>query len=322
MRTLTVGKLRGLQRCTSGRQPVVAVLALDHRNNLRKVLRPGKPDSVTHLEMSEFKRDLVSHLAPAASAVLLDPEVGMAQCVSTASLPGVTGLVVAVEATGYTGDPNARQSRILEGWSIEKARRSGADAVKLLIYYHPDSSTAGLIEELVAQVAGECRRQDVLLMLEPLSYPLSPGARKVVGKERRRVVIETARRLTIEGVDLLKAEFPADITEFTTESYWAEACLELSETCPVPWVLLSAGVSYETYLRQVVVACQSGCSGVAAGRAVWAEAAELEADARRRFLDSVAGERMQRLTSACEALGKPVNRFFTSEPVDETWYLR
>ena len=319
MRTLTIGKLRGLQRCSTSRQ-TVAVLALDHRNNLRKALRPASPERVTAAEMSEFKQELVAHLAPGASAVLLDPEVGLAQCVSAATVPSATGLVVAVEATGYTGPSNARESRILEGWSVGKARQAGADAVKLLVYYHPDSPTAEQISELVSEVADECRLHDLLLMLEPLSYSLDPSSRKITGPERRRVVIETARRLTLEGVDILKAEFPADIAHNGDESFWAEACTELSAVSPVPWVLLSAGVTYETYLRQVVVACESGCSGVAAGRAVWAEAVGLEGEDRRRYLASVALQRMSRLTSACNALGRSVNEFFTPEPVSENWY--
>src|SRR5437016_476183 len=122
MTTLSLGKFRGLQQCSTP-QGALAVLALDHRNNLRQALRPEAPDSVTDEEMVAFKQQVVACLAPAASAVLLDPEVGAAQCVASGVLPGGTGLVVAVEATGYTGDPTARQSRILPGWSVEKARR-------------------------------------------------------------------------------------------------------------------------------------------------------------------------------------------------------
>lgn len=43
-----------------------------------------------------------------------------------------TGLVVAVEATGYSGSSANRTSRLLEGWSVGKAARLGADGVKLL----------------------------------------------------------------------------------------------------------------------------------------------------------------------------------------------
>jgi tagatose 1,6-diphosphate aldolase len=154
MRSLSIGKIRNLQQsATSG--GALAVFALDHRGNLRRALRPESPERVTPAEMTAFKLELVSALASTDSAVLLDPEVGAAQSIAAGSLPGRVGLLVAVEASGYTGDPQARQSRILPGWSGAKAKRMGANGVKLPVYYHPDAPTAPEIETLVGQVAVE-----------------------------------------------------------------------------------------------------------------------------------------------------------------------
>jgi len=114
---LTIGKLRGLGQCAT-RRGAFSVLALDHRHNLRQLLRPDAPDSVPPGELVTFKQQVVGALAPAASAVLLDPEFGAAQCIASGALPGNVGLLVAVEATGYIGDPGARQSWVLPGWSI------------------------------------------------------------------------------------------------------------------------------------------------------------------------------------------------------------
>lgn len=124
---LTIGKLRGLGQCAT-RRSAFSVLALDHRNNLRQLLRPDAPDSVPLGELVTFKQQVIGALAPAASAVLLDPEFGVAQCIASGALPGNVGLLVAAEATGYIGDPGARQSQILPGWSIAKTRRMGASA--------------------------------------------------------------------------------------------------------------------------------------------------------------------------------------------------
>jgi len=319
MKTLTIGKIRGLQQCATERG-ALAIFALDHRNNLRRALHPEDPDATTAAEMSAFKRQVIAALAPAATAVLLDPEVGGAQCIAGGALPGRSGLVMAVEATGYTGDATARHSSILPGWSVAKAKRMGVNAIKLLVYYHPDASTAADIEALVRQVAADCADSDIPLFLEPLSYSLAPGEKKLSGRERRRVVVETARRLVIPGVDVLKAEFPLDITAEADERAWADACTELSEASPAPWVLLSASVSYETYLRQVTVACQNGASGVAVGRAVWKEAVSVQGSEREKFLYGVARERMSRITALCDALARPWTEFYTATNVDERWY--
>ena len=319
MKTLTLGKLRGLQRCATQRG-AIAVLALDHRNNLRRALHPDNPKATTADELSTLKQEITRTVSPVATAALLDPEFGAAQCVTASALPRDVGLIVSLEATGYTGDPAARQSRILPGWSVAKAKRMGADAVKLLVYYHPQASTAGAIEALVREVASACAAHDLAFFLEVLTYAPDPTQRKLTGDARLQTVIEAARRLTPLGCDALKAEFPLDITAEPDEHAWAEACTALTQASAVPWVLLSAGVSYETYLRQVTVACQAGASGVAVGRAVWKEATSLAGKARTAFLSEVARERMARVTALCDALARPWTAIYAPAPLSEDWY--
>jgi tagatose-1,6-bisphosphate aldolase len=208
----------------------------------------------------------------------------------------------------------------LAGWSVEKIKRLGASAVKLLAYYHPEAATAPAIESLVQQAAADCAAVDLPLMLEILSYSTDPAQKKLSPAERPQVVIESARRLTGPGVDILKAEFPLDIAAEGDEKRWASACADLSAASAVPWVLLSASVDYETYLRQVTIACQNGASGVAVGRAVWKEAVELAGQARLDFLQGQAQERMARLTELCDALARPWTDFYTAASLEENWY--
>jgi tagatose-1,6-bisphosphate aldolase len=176
--------------------------------------------------------------------------------------------------------------------------------IKLLVYYHPDSPTAGEIEAFVRQVVDECNCYDLGIMLEPLSYALAADM-KLTSAEKRYVVTETARRLTIPGVDVLKAEFPLDPMTDPLESEWAKACGEISSASRAPWILLSAAVDYETYLRQVKISCQAGASGIAVGRAVWQEAVRRTGQDRAAFLKEVALPRLERLTQVCAELGRP-----------------
>lgn len=318
-KALTVGKYRGLQQIstTSG---VISILALDHRNNLRTALRPSAPETVGAQALTEFKVQVIDALAPAATAALLDPEYGGSQVVAANALPGSRGLVMAVEETGYTGDPTARQSQLLPGWTVEKVRRMGASAVKLLVYYHPGADSARAIENLVQQVAGDCRQVDIPFLLEPLSYSPDPSVKKLPPHERREVVLETARRLSGLGIDILKAEFPVDVSTETDERVWADACSQLTGASQVPWVLLSASVSFEIFLRQVTICCQQGASGVAVGRAVWQEAAKFEGAERLSFLADQGRIRMQRVTSLCEALARPWTAVYPPPIIDSNWY--
>jgi tagatose-1,6-bisphosphate aldolase len=317
-----LGTMRGLDACSSPRG-TFTLLALDHRQNLRKELRPSDPASVTADEMGAFKAAVVRALAPAGTGILLDPEVGVAPAIATGALPGRTGLVVALEATGYEGPAGARVSRLLPGWDAGRAKAIGASAAKLLVYYHPEAPNAADQERLVAEVAETCRRLDLALLLEPLGFGLDGG--RLTGEERRRVVVETARRLTALGPDVLKAEFPYDAT-VDDEARWQDACAELDAATPVPWVILSAGVDEATFERQVAAACRAGASGVAVGRSVWAEAATMAPDDREAFLASTGRERLARIAALVDGAAAPWRPRWVAakrpDPVEPGWYLR
>ena len=315
------GTRRGLDACASARG-TFAVLALDHRQNLRRELHPEAPDATTYDEMVAFKRSVVRALAPFATGTLLDPEIGAGPATADGSLPGRAGLLVAVEATGYEGTPSARVSRVLPGWSVEQAKRMGASAAKLLVYYHPAAANAAGQERLVADVAADCVRLDLPLFLEPLGYDPATGGR-LRGEERRTCVVETARRLTRLGATVLKAEFPYDAS-VTDEAAWASACAELDEASAVPWVLLSGGVDDATFERQVAVACRAGASGVVVGRSVWAPAATMADGDRDAWLATEGRARLEALARLVYELGTPwharPNPLRSATVPGEGWY--
>ena len=242
------------------------MMAVDHRGPLRRSLEIESPKGNAVEALTALKKDIVRHLAPATTAVLLDPETAAGQCVADGSMPGATGLLVALD-TGSTGDPLNRSTGLVENWSVEKTVRLGASGVKMLLYYNPDAPEASEREALVEKVARDCADHDIPLFLEPLSYASDGSHGPLPPEQRRKVVIETARRLVPLGADILKAEFPVDVSIEPDENLWRDACEELTEVSDVPWVLLSAGVAYDTFVKQVRVACEAGGRGVIAGRA-------------------------------------------------------
>ncbi|MCL4506204.1 MAG: tagatose 1,6-diphosphate aldolase [Chloroflexi bacterium] len=318
---LTLGTWRGLQAASTPRGAFV-ILALDHRNNLRAMLRPDAPETVTSDELVAFKRQVVAALAPLTSAVLLDPVYGVAQSVVSSALPGQTGLIITLDETGYKGSSTARISEILDGWSVEKIKRAGGDGVKLLVYYHPDAATARTQEDLIRRVAGECARHDIALYLELLSFSLDPARRKLQADEREQVVIESARRLSNTGITILKAEFPVDYAVAPDEQKWLDACRRLSKASAVPWVLLSAAAPYDIFKRQVEVAAIAGASGVMVGRAAWQEAGALSGQARIDFLRGEGRRRMQELGDILELHARPWNAVLADQVpvVSDQWY--
>jgi tagatose 1,6-diphosphate aldolase len=195
--------------------------------------------------------------------------------------------------------------------------------VKVLLFYHPDSRSAERQENYTREMIADCQRHELPLFLEPISYPLNPQTQKnspEFAAERRRVVIESARRLGALGADVLKVEFPLDAKYHSDPAAWADACAELNDASPVPWILLSAGEPFETFCQQLTIACRAGCAGFAVGRSVWKEATNLSAEERVRFLSTTARERFKQLADIAQASAHSwQNRYVVSMP-DENWY--
>jgi tagatose 1,6-diphosphate aldolase len=323
---LSVGKLRGLT-ATSTPEGVFTILAFDHRQSFVRMLNPQAPQAVTYAEVVAAKSDVVRALAPHASAVLLDPVYGAAQVIASGALPGRAGLLVAVEETGYTGSEIARVSSLLRGWSVEKAKRMGADAVKFLVYYHPFAGELTAIQEdLIAEVIQSCREADLAFFLEPVSYSIDPEHTKNsagFAAQLPHLMVEIAHRLGALGPDVLKLEFPANATYDTDEISWERACRAVSAASPCPWAVLSAGVDYDVFTRQVEVACRSGASGYIAGRSLWKEGIPLPAAARENFMRTVAADRLDHLAEIAGHHSRPWRDFFPglADSVQEGWYL-
>ena len=189
----------------------------------------------------------------------------------------------------------------------------GASAVKLLIYFRPDLKNVTSKQlDLVSMLADQCIEEDIAFLVEPVSYPARE--REVDPKNfadvKSNLVIETARQITALPIDVLKAEFPADIKFEQDEGKLLKLCQELDEASRLPWVLLSAGVDFQSFRKQVKIACKAGASGFLAGRALWQEGAQIHNRGKRMsFFKNTAAPRLKELVELADNYGKP-------------WYLR
>ncbi len=325
---ISVGKLRGLQQLANS-SGMMAMCAIDHRGALKRALNEEDSARVNYQDMVDFKLDLCQAVAPYASAILLDPEYGAGQAVTAGVLLGVKGLLISVEKSGYTGDSTARVTELLPGWSVKKAKKMGASAVKLLIYFRPDlKDIASKQLDLVARLADQCVEEDIAFLVEPVSYPAGEdsASSEKFAEIKPDLVIETARLISALPIDVLKAEFPADIKFEQDEQRLLKLCQELNQASRLPWVLLSAGVDFDSFKKQVEIACKAGASGFLAGRALWQEGAQIDSrEARMRFFQNTAAPRLQELAEIANSHGKPwyfkleaENGKFT--PLVEGWY--
>ena len=300
MKTLSIGKLRGLQQLANT-DGIFNICAMDHRRSLSRMMERGNviEGGTGYEEMAQRKLELCTHLAPHASAVLLDPLFGAAQCISHGALPKSTGLLVSLEASGYAGASEYRMTELQEGWNVEKIKRMGASAVKFLIYYRPDLiELAGKLLDMVDTIALECKKYDLPLVIEPLSYPVGEEVNNPAqfAAAKEQMVPKTTQHVTALPVDMLKSEFPSDLRYNKDKAKLIDICHQLDTSSQVPWVVLSAGVSFEVFCQQVEIACRGGASGFLAGRAIWQEAMNIDdAGERAQLLNTLGVDRLNKL---------------------------
>ncbi len=308
MNSLTPGRIRGLQQITTP-EGIMIIMALDHRVYMARMLGISETDPGAYQTIRDFKLRVMEALLPHASAVLTDVQYCAAEAIVSGILPGSKGLITSLEQSGYAGPATARRTVLLPGWSAAKAKRMGASAVKLLIYYNPDNrAVAEEQEQLATQVIAEAHEADLPLLLEALLYSHLPGvpeSSEEFARERPRLMMKTARRLSALKPDALKLEFPHDARFVNDESAWADACAAVTEAAQVPWAVLSGGVDCETFKRQVRIACQAGASGYVAGRTFWQEAVKLPVSEQAAFLRATATERLLTAAAIARQYGRP-----------------
>ena len=324
MATISSGKLRGIVKLADpcGR---FKMMAIDQRGSmltaLAEVLNTDKAN-VKYDNVAALKTLITRVLAPNATAVLTDPIYGHPYSIT--EVPRDVALLLAYEESGYVSEgvsENERLSNPVKNWTIEKAQRAGADAIKLLAYYHPDASATTLQHQqaFVRHVGDECEKHDLPFLLELVSYALE-GTTKNVGfaKQKPDLVIRSVQEFTDPAykVDILKLEFPADLKyteEYQDRAFYAgesaynlrevkEACSQLNEVSTLPWVILSAGVDIEEFIENVQLATAAGASGFLCGRAIWKNVFQYYPDnsAVTQFLENEATTNFHNANAAAE----------------------
>jgi tagatose 1,6-diphosphate aldolase len=116
-------------------------------------------------------------------------------------------------------------------------------------------------------------------------------------------VIESARILS-RHCDTYKAEFPGHLSD--GEATLAKYLKALSAASERPWVLLSAGVDFPEYQKQVEFAVKYGASGVLGGRAFWKEYFVQDSpEARKNYAEGECVERVRTIDGIVKSQATP-----------------
>lgn len=320
--TITPGKLWGMRRLANT-DGFFAMAAIDQRPPITKFIAKKtsvEESAVPDQAVSELKGMLAEGLAPSASALLVDPNYGYSSAVNF--LRPDRGLLITLEDHRFEDTATGRKSDVIANWSVQKIRRMGADAVKLLAWYRPDASADVLAhqQEFVARVGRQCADHDIPFIFELLVYPFPKTSGSFTDyledpAKQSSHVIDSVREFSQAKykVDLLKLESPIPAPLLpdpsSAQAHATQAAFDaMGKACNgLPWVMLSAGAGYTEFSRAMTYAARAGASGFLAGRALWADLIEPYPDRQAVVagLKAIGGLRIAELSSIVKQHGRP-----------------
>ncbi len=284
---LTAGKLERMQRLATA-QGLIAAAAMDQRGSLRKMLAAAGDGPVTAQMMAEFKTAVTRILSPHASAILLDPELGLEAARTRA--PGC-GLLLSYEKSGYDNTRPGRLPELLERVSVKRiAEDYQADAVKFLMHYSPfeDPAVNDIKQALVERIGAECETYQIPFFLELVGYDPQQSDEKSPDYARRKpeIVARSVEEFSQPQyrADVLKVEIPVNlryvegaVSQSGPAVYSRAEALDhfrrAAAASRLPFIYLSAGVDNRQFVESLEMAAEAGSdfSGVLCGRATWKE---------------------------------------------------
>lgn len=322
---LTPGKLWGLRRLADD-AGTFKMLAVDQRPPIKDLVNAARGTSEAPYEdVAAVKQLLVEELGPYSSAILLDPHYAYPAAIDAVSPR--RGLLLTLEDSVFEETAKGRRSTEIDNWSVDKIKRVGADAVKVLAWYRPDADPAVNEHQkrFVAGVGEVCRRYDIPYLFELLVYPF-PGedqhTSEYVEQAAKRAdhVIESVETFAdpVYGVDVFKLESPIPAPYVPHPRGDDEAAAEraqglfheLDRASSVPWVMLSAGAEKDAFRRILTYAYRAGASGFLAGRAIWWDEVQAFPDigTARSELRSESVPYMKRINALTDELALPVGQ--------------
>ena len=258
---MTPARMRAYQQICDPRSGRMLVVAMDQRASMRSLIQvPGGEASADDLVAA--KLDLVAHLGNVAPGVLLDPSTVVPRVITDGILARDCALVIGMDASGYDTDAaGLRMSRIVDGVDARRVRALGGTAAKLNVYMRPDREGMGSHPaRMIAETVADCEREDVLLVVEILTYALEGESAADHKAKAPELVVRAAEIARDCGAEVMKLQHPGS----------PDACRAVTAALGgIPWAVLSGGVDHETFLGHLRVALDGGASGAIAGRSVW-----------------------------------------------------
>ena len=280
MRTTNIGKLVHIKKLCND-QSHLQMLAIDQRPPIFNLIKKKKK-RYTYKDVVDFKKHISLNLSQHSTAILMDPVYSVPNLIPSSKSKG---LIITLEDHDFIETHKGRYSKNIKNWTVEKIKRIGGDAVKVLAWYRPDADKNSIKHQkkYIETIGKQCEKFDIPFLLELLVYPFknetgySKDYKEQLDKNQNHV-INSVKEFSKEKykVDIFKLESPVDSSKlengkFTKATQDAFKKLSLA-TKDIPWVMLSSGMSKNSFYNCLKLAYKNGASGYLAGRTIWLDA--------------------------------------------------
>ena len=275
-----LGKLIHLKKlCTDAAH--FQMLAVDQRPPIFNIISRAKGREHQYGEVVECKKLITLSLSNHVTAILMDPNFSLSNLLQYNKSKG---LVITLEDHSFKETERGRFSENIQNWSVEKIKRVGGDAVKVLAWYRPDADTESIEhqKQYVKRIGEECEKYGIPFLLELLVYPFQNDENHTTEYQEQKLknsqhVIDSVKEFAKDEykVDIFKLESPVDSSELESEitNETEEAFKDLAAaTNNKPWVVLSSGMDKKSFYKCLELAYKNGASGYLAGRTIWLDA--------------------------------------------------
>ena len=293
------------------------IFAIDHRDVFVDMLKQANKyegeDSVI-----KAKQEIIRNVNDLVSGYLIDPFYALPDAIINKSIPSSVGFMVHIENNDYRVE-SIGSNYCIENLSPGAIKRMGASAVKMFLYYNPDSKYAEGSEHEISRIAKECEREGIPFLLEPILYPIDGGG--LQPEERIELLKKMIRRMEYIPISIYKINFPGSLESFSDEEN-IRVCREITDMLDVPWVIMSSDAADAVFKKQLELACKGGACGYVAGRAIWRDYVYAGEDKKETELQRMR-ERIRRFNHIVEEYASAWTEKITAEEQPEKeWYAK
>ena len=280
MRPKNIGKLIHIKKLCND-QSHLQMLAIDQRPPIFNLIKEKKK-RYTYKDVVDFKKHISLNLSKHSTAILMDPVYSVPSLIPSSKSKG---LIITLEDHDFIEKGKGRFSKNIKNWSVEKIKKIGGDAVKVLAWYRPDADQKSINHQkkYIETIGKQCEKYDIPFLLELLVYPFkneigySKDYKEQLDKNQNHV-IDSVREFSKPKykVDIFKLESPVDSSKLedskctkATQDAFRKISLATKD---IPWVMLSSGMSKNSFYNCLKLAYKNGASGYLAGRTIWLDA--------------------------------------------------